>query len=317
MDAVMEDTWLHDVWEAERPGRTGAWFIANDGLTVVDPGSSRSIPHVLDGLYALGASPRDVRRIVVTHVHLDHMGGVGDLAELAPEAVILCHPRAARHLVDPTRLEESARGVYGDRFDRLWGALHPVAAWRVKPQEDGAVVRAGTHLLTFFDSPGHARHHVTVLDERTGALYSGDTVGIRYDPVFTGWSFVYGLPTTSPPEFDPPTMLATLQRLERLGPTRVCHTHFGASRPDDAFGFTRRGVEAILEILAAAKTPQDDRWFRDAFREWVWADLAAAGHTPDDLSPLEDDLWLNGQGMYVYWQRRQRERETSGDAAQS
>jgi glyoxylase-like metal-dependent hydrolase (beta-lactamase superfamily II) len=299
----LEATWLVDVHEGERPGRTSAWLLDGDGLTIVDPGSFRSIPYLLDGIRAAGFGVQDVRRLVVTHVHLDHMGGVGALADMASDAVVLCHPRAARHLVDPARLEASAREVYGDRFDRLWGSIRPVPAWRVKPQEDGASVNAGRHRLYFFDTPGHARHHATVLDDLTGGLFSGDAVGVRYDPLFTGWSFVYGLPTTSPPQFDPPAMAASLDRLEALRPAAVLHTHFGLSRPDEAFGFTRRGLDAIRTIIGRARNPEGFEWFRDALRDWVGEDLAAAGHPleRDALAPLEDDLWLNGQGMWVYW----------------
>jgi glyoxylase-like metal-dependent hydrolase (beta-lactamase superfamily II) len=313
----LEDTWLHDVREAGQPGRTGAWLIADDGITIVDPGSTLSVPHVLEGLRELGVGVADIRRIVVTHVHLDHMGGVGVLAAEAPRATVLCHPRAARHLVDPARLEASARGVYGDRYDRLWGALKPVPSWQVAPQEDLAAVRAGRHTFTFFDSPGHARHHVTMLDERTGALYTGDAVGIRYDPAFTGWTFVYGMPTTSPPDFDPPAMLATLDRLRRLNPVAVCHTHFGRSAPEDAFGFTERGVEAIMGILDHLHEPRSDEWFQDALREWVAEDLAQSGHPGVDLAPLDMDLWLNGLGMAVYWKRRHADEHAASAGTQT
>jgi glyoxylase-like metal-dependent hydrolase (beta-lactamase superfamily II) len=303
MDAVREDTWCGDVYEADRPGRTGAWYIAGDGLTVVDPGSARSVQHVIEGARTLGFGAGDLRRVVVTHVHLDHMGGVGQLVEWAPRAEVLCHPRAARHLADPTRLEASARSVYGDRFDRLWGTLRPVPAWRIHPQEDGARVAAGGHLLRFFDSPGHARHHVTMLDERTGALYTGDTVGVRYDPRYTGWPFVYIFPTTSPPDFDPPTMGETLDRLQALQPEVVCHAHFGASAPTEAFAACRRGLDGMARLLSDARQPAGDRWFRDALADWVRTDMEAQGHPAVDVDAMGEDLWLNGLGLWVYWQR--------------
>ena len=304
--ADLEDTWCRDVWEAERPGRTGAWFIAGDGLTVVDPGSARSVGHVTDAVRELGFRADEVRRIVVTHVHLDHMGGVGKLADWASKAEVLCHPRAARHLADPTRLEASARSVYGERFDKLWGPLTAVPAWRVRPEEDGALVVAGSHHLRFFDSPGHARHHTTMLDERTGALYTGDTVGVRYDPLYTGWSFVYVLPTTSPPDFDPPVMRDTLDRLEALAPVAVCHAHFGQSRPSDAFAACRHGLDGMDKMLTTTQKPTEvtDRWFRDALADWVREDLARMGHHDVDVDVMGEDLWLNGQGLWVYWKGR-------------
>jgi glyoxylase-like metal-dependent hydrolase (beta-lactamase superfamily II) len=300
----LEETWVYDIYEANRPGRTGVWLVAGEGLTIVDPGSERTLATVFDAVWDLGFGLRDIRRIVVTHVHLDHMGGVGRLLEEAPEAVVYCHPRAAQHLVDPSRLEASARRVYGDRFERLWGGICPCPSWRVKPLEDGGTVPAGGHRLVFFHSPGHARHHVTVLDERTGGLFSGDTIGVRYDPRFTGWGFVYGLPTTSPPDFDLEAMRTTLDRLEKVGPEAVLHAHYGMSRPaSTAFQFTRHGLDGMARLLENAKRPRDATWFRDALTEWVREDLKQQGHGDLDPEPLMDDLWLNAEGLYVYWQR--------------
>lgn len=304
-DYVLEDTAVVDVFEAERPHRTGAYVILDEGITVVDPGSSRGIPRLVEGIRALGADPADIRRVVVTHVHLDHAGGVGTLVRDLPRARVFCHPRAAAHLADPGRLREGARAVYGEALDRLFGAVLPVPAWQIRAVEDLGQVRAARHALRFFDSPGHARHHATVLDERTGGLFSGDAVGIRYDPAFTGWSRPYGLPTTSPAAFDPPAMLATLDRLERLGPVAVLHTHFGASPPAEAFGFTRRGVEAMLRLLERfGDRALSEHDVRRAWEDWVREDLEAQGFGQVDLDPLGEDLRLDALGLYGYWRRR-------------
>lgn len=305
---ILEDTWVIDVMEADRPFRTGAYVVLGDGLTLVDPGSTRGVPFLLDGLRGLGLKLQDIRRIIVTHVHLDHAGGVGTLMRNLPRATVFCHPRAARHLVDPTRLQAGAQAVYGDRFDSLWGELVPVPSWQVKPQEDLAVVEVGSHAFRFFDSPGHARHHATILDERTGGLFTGDAVGIRYDPKNTGWPFTYGLPTTSPSDFDPIVMLKTMDRLQHLGATSILHTHFAASVPDDAWGFSRKGLEGMLAIFdrigGRARSYRD---FQRAWEDWVQEDLAKKGHTSLDFSALEEDFRLNALGMWGYWQKRQAE----------
>jgi glyoxylase-like metal-dependent hydrolase (beta-lactamase superfamily II) len=312
-DWVLEETAVVDVLEADRPHRTGAYVILDDGVTVVDPGAARGIPRLVEGIRALGVDPGDIRRVVVTHVHLDHAGGVGTLVRDLPRATVFCHPRAAAHLADPGRLLEGARAVYGERLERLFGAVLPVPAWQIRAVEDLGRVAAGRHALRLFDSPGHARHHATVLDERTGGLFTGDAVGIRYDPGFTGWPKVYGLPTTSPSAFDPPAMLATLDRLERLGAVAVLHTHFGVSPPAEAFAFTRRGVEAMLRLLDRfGDRALTERDVRRAWEDWVREDLEAQGLGDVDLDPLGEDLRLDALGLYGYWRRR---REAAGSPA--
>jgi glyoxylase-like metal-dependent hydrolase (beta-lactamase superfamily II) len=305
---VAEDTHVIDVLENGQPHRTGAYVIAADGVTLVDPGSARGLGHLEDGLRDLGFSWSDVTRIVVTHVHLDHAGGVGHVAERAPRATIYCHPRAARHLADPSRLWAGATAVYGaDRMERLWGSIIPVPAWRIRAQEDGSRVEAGSHVLRFFDSPGHARHHATILDERSGALFTGDAVGVRYDPRLTGWPGPYIIPTTSPSQFDPDVSLATLERLEALRPALVCHTHFAASPPADAFERTRIGLIGYREAaLTYGPKLKDARDMRRVL--WSWHEEDVARVFPGwqgDVGILADDLELNAAGLWEWWERRQ------------
>lgn len=308
-EMVAEDTALVDVMEAGRPGRTGAYVIVADGLTIVDPGSSRGLGYLEDGIRALGFGWSDIRRIVVTHVHLDHAGGVGTLAERAPDAAVFCHPRAARHLADPSRLWAGARDVYGDRMERLWGDVVPVPAWRIHAEEDGARLVAGTHSLRFFDSPGHARHHATILDERSGALFSGDAVGVRYTPSYTGWPGPYVIPTTTPSEFDPAVSLATLDRLEALRPAAILHTHFGASAPDEAFARTREGLIGYREAaLRFGPQLHDAVGMRRVLWDWHAEDLARRFPGGDaDVEVLADDLELNALGLWGWWERWTRD----------
>jgi glyoxylase-like metal-dependent hydrolase (beta-lactamase superfamily II) len=160
--------------------------------------------------------------VVVTHIHLDHAGGVGDMADLYPEAEIVVHEKGARHLVDPSRLMRSARMVYGDRLDTLFGELKPTEAARIRAvEETGVIDLGGGRRLTSHYSPGHAKHHVGLLDSATGDLYVGDAVGV-YIPETADLR-----PATPPPDFDLDTALASLEKFRALAPQRLLFAHYG------------------------------------------------------------------------------------------
>lgn len=308
--ASLEDTHLIDVFEADKPARTGAYVIVDEGVTLIDPGSTRGVGHLEDGLRALGISWRDVRHVVVTHVHLDHAGGVGAVAARAERAVVHCHPAGVRHLADPERLVAASRAVFGqERLDALFGPVTPVPAWRLAPVQNLDRIPTGRHALVAFDSPGHARHHATYLDERTGALYTGDAVGVRYDPEATGWSRAYWMPTTSPSQFDPVVSLKTLEQLRGLGSVAVLHTHFAASDPATAFGVVAAGLEAYMALMERyGSRVQDPKDLQKILVDWHAEDLERQGLAGADPDLLRDDLYLNALGLWAWWQEETRRR---------
>ncbi len=308
--AALEDTHLIDVLEAGRPARTGCYVLVDEGITLIDPGSERGLGPLEDGLRALGISWKDVRHVVVTHVHLDHAGGVGAIAARAERAVVHCHPRGARHLSDPTRLLTGSRAVFGeDRLREVFGDITPVPAWRIAPARDLDPIQTGRHTLVAFDSPGHASHHATYLDERTGALYTGDAVGVRYDPAATGWSVPYLMPTTSPSEFDPLVSLETIRRLSGIGSVAVLHTHFAASSPETAFGAVSAGLEAYMALMERyGARVHDARDLQNILADWHAEDLARQRIADADPDLLRDDLYLNALGLYQWWQEETRRR---------
>lgn len=302
---VDEDFYGIDLFEEGRPERSSAYLIRAREPILVETGSARSHAVLIEALHELGVPPETIRHIVITHVHLDHAGGVGQMMQAAPKAQLHCHSRASRHLIDPSRLEAGARAVYGDQMEVMFGSLMAVPADRVVVQEDGSVLDAGGRQLRFYDTPGHAKHHTCVLDIPTRGLFSGDTVGIRYAPGYTGWDFVYGFPTTTPSDFDPDVMLATLDRLESLDIARIYHTHFGVTEPArEAFQFSRRGIRAIQRILPQLGPDSTQGAVEAALRQAVQADLAAAGHAGVDAAPLNMDIMLNSQGILVYLQKK-------------
>jgi glyoxylase-like metal-dependent hydrolase (beta-lactamase superfamily II) len=225
MDSITDlgnDVFEIDTRMAGYTGITAGYLIRSDRPCLVETGAGNSAPVVRDALAAAGVGPEDLATVVVTHIHLDHAGGVGDIAKMFPNAEIVVHEKGARHLADPSRLMRSARMVWGDALDTLFGDLKPTDAARIRAVEDvGKVDLGGGRRLESHYSPGHAKHHVGLLDSLTGDLYVGDAAGV-YIPETADLR-----PATPPPDFDLDTALASLDRFRALRPSRLLFSHFG------------------------------------------------------------------------------------------
>jgi glyoxylase-like metal-dependent hydrolase (beta-lactamase superfamily II) len=203
-------------------GITAGYAILSDRPCLVETGTALSAPVVQEALSSLGITATDLGTVVVTHIHLDHAGGAGDIATRYPNAQVVVHERGARHLVEPERLVASARRVYGDVMDQMFGDLKPTEATRVRAVDDGDVIDlGGGRQLTAHYSPGHAQHHVGLLDSLSGDLYVGDAAGI-YIP-----EKAMVRPSTPPPDFDLGKALASLDKFRALRPKRLLFSHFG------------------------------------------------------------------------------------------
>ncbi len=203
-------------------GITASYLIRSERPCLVETGTATSAATVVAGVRNLGLDPEDLASIVVIHVHLDHAGGAGDLATAFPKAEIYVSDVGARHLVDPTRLVDSARRVFGRVLDEVFGVLRPVPRHRVIGISGGATLDLGRgRVLSVLDAPGHARHCVGLLDNWSGDLYVGDSAGI-YIPETGDIK-----PATPPPDFDLCEALATLDRFRAADATRLLFSHFG------------------------------------------------------------------------------------------
>src|ERR1700744_458287 len=207
---------------AGSPGITAGYLIRGSRPCLVETGTATSAPVVRQALASLGLGPSDLATVVVTHIHLDHAGGAGDIAALYPRAEIVVHQRGARHLADPSRLMASAKMVYGDALDRLFGELAPVPADRLRALDDTGTIDLGDgrRLMSHY-SPGHAKHHVGLIDSASGDLYVGDAAGV-YIPETGDLR-----PATPPPDFDLDVALDSLEKFRSLGPTRLLFSHYG------------------------------------------------------------------------------------------
>jgi glyoxylase-like metal-dependent hydrolase (beta-lactamase superfamily II) len=234
----------HDVFQIDTKmagydGITAGYLIRGSRPCLVETGTAPSAPVVRAALDALGVGPADLATIVVTHIHLDHAGGAGDMARHYPGAEIVVHERGARHLADPSRLMASARRVYGDALDRLFGELAPTPADRIRSVDELGHIDLGEgRRLDSHYSPGHAQHHVGLLDSVSGDLYVGDAAGV-YLPETDDLR-----PATPPPDFDLDQALGSLRKFGALRPTRLLFSHYG---PVNAVDETlRRSAEEIV-----------------------------------------------------------------------
>lgn len=197
------------------PQSVGCYVVETaEGLALFDCGPTTALPALCAGLAERGHELGDIKHLLLSHIHFDHAGAAGALVREVPSLQVHVSPIGAPHLIDPKRLEASARRLYGEAFDRLWGELVPV------PEANVRIV--GEHVvgLACFPSPGHASHHVSMLHE-DGTLYAGDSLGVRVAPA----SFV--LAPTPPPDIDLEAWEETLAETERRAPARLALTHFG------------------------------------------------------------------------------------------
>jgi glyoxylase-like metal-dependent hydrolase (beta-lactamase superfamily II) len=244
------EVWLVDTRMGGYDGITAGYLVRGERPCLVETGAARSAGEVVAALAGLGVGAEDLATIVVTHIHLDHAGGVGDLAAAFPHAEVVVHEAGARHLADPARLMRSARLVFGDVLDEVFGDLLPTDPARIRVLSDGdSIDLGGGRRLDSFDSPGHARHHVGLLDSLTGDLYTGDAAGV--------WTPETGdlRPATPPPDFDLDAALTSLERMRERRPSRLLFSHFGPVNEVETT--LDRSVEELrlwVELVGEART---------------------------------------------------------------
>jgi glyoxylase-like metal-dependent hydrolase (beta-lactamase superfamily II) len=221
---VIEIDTLLGGWER----MTAGYLIEGPAPVLIETGSQSSVPALLEALAELGVGPEDLAGVAVTHIHLDHAGGVGDVARAFPNATVYVHEKGARHLIDPDRLVRSAAMVYGDLLDSLYGRLDPTPAERVHVLADGEEIPIGPgRTLTTIDSPGHAKHHLALHDSSSGILFAGDALGVRLPDV--------GVlrPATPPADFDLDQAVDSMHKFAARRPSGLALAHYGLLNDTD------------------------------------------------------------------------------------
>ncbi|MDA8330239.1 MAG: MBL fold metallo-hydrolase [Candidatus Dormibacteraeota bacterium] len=265
---------------------------------LVETGPQRDAGRVLAALAARGLDAKDLAYVVLTHIHLDHGGAVGEVAQRYPGARVICHPKGLRHLADPTRLVAAAGQVYGDRLDPLYGRMTPVDVASLVGAEDMQVLDLGGRKLTLVHSPGHAKHHIAILDDLSGVILVGDAVGVK---VPGGGPLRPAMP---PDDFDLELAIGSLHKFAALGPAQVVLTHFGpAGEPQEVLHEAEATMRRWCQVAesAYAEVPTVDHIER-ALLERVFepAEDASRQEVVDTLNGFAS----NAAGMHGWLRRR-------------
>jgi len=294
----------------ERDDMAACYLLEAGGeVAFIEVGANASTPRLLKVLTTRGWRVEDVRYVIVTHVHLDHAGGAGSLMQSLPNATFLVHPFGARHMIDPARLEASARSVYGDKmFAEIYGALVPIPADRVRTMADGEELQFGNRCLTFVDTPGHARHHFCIYDSLTNGWFSGDTFGLSYRE-FDTEKGAFLFPTTTPVQFDPVALRTSVQTLLQAKPECMYLTHFGRVIDIDQLQTQMLGgVDKLVGIAETFKNaPGRRQKIETAINDWLLQGLRSHGvKLPDEkcIELLRTDVVLNTQGLEFWLDHR-------------
>jgi glyoxylase-like metal-dependent hydrolase (beta-lactamase superfamily II) len=262
----------------------GAYLLEGDEPALVDCGPASCLEGLRTGLAEHGLDVGELRHLVLTHIHLDHAGAAGSLVRENPRLLVHVSEIGAPHLVDPSRLERSARRLYGDDFDRLWGELAAV------PEENVRIVGTRVLDLDAFPTPGHASHHVSFVAS-DGSCFTGDAAGVRIPPGR------YVAPVAPPPDIDVEAWERTIDAIEERSPARLLLGHFGIA-DDPAFHLAE--LRATLRTWAErAREGSEEDFIRAAE-----ADVAAAAD-PDTAALFQQagPFWQSYAGLRRYWDK--------------
>ncbi len=290
----------------QRRGLASCYLIEQEEMAgFIDTGTNNSIPILLEVLKRKKIPRENVAYIMPTHVHLDHAGGTGGLMQELPNAELIVHPRGARHMIDPSKLEQGSLAVYGETaYAKRFGGLIPVDPGRVIEAADEFEMDFNGRKLLFLDTQGHAKHHYCVFDEQTQGLFTGDTFGASYPELNWGRAPLI-FPPTTPIHFDPAAWYESLKRLMSLDPKRVYLTHFGMhENVPDLYTQLRLTIKDYAETAQEFKSSDNsERRIADSILQ------SAINHLLDqqcgvDVETIKSliggDMKLNAQGLQ-YW----------------
>ena len=296
--------------EYHQPGIAASYLMQeHDSALFIETGTSLAVPILLKVLDEKGTPREKVTHIIVTHVHLDHAGGSGELLRHLPNARLVVHPKGARHLIDPTKLIASATSVYGEKVVKeVYGVIQPIPAERVIEAGDNYTIDFNGRTLRVVDTPGHARHHFCLWDERTRGFFTGDVFGISYR-AFDSDEGVFIFPTTTPVQFEPEVLKSSITRLMEFKPDRMYLTHFGVVTD------TTRLADSLLKqidqyITIAEQSAKEEN--RMEFLIQALEELFVEALTRHQVKMsreqmiqlLEMDIQLNAQGIDIYLERK-------------
>ncbi|MEO5812101.1 MAG: MBL fold metallo-hydrolase [Rhodanobacter sp.] len=299
-----------------RPQFDAAYLIVEHGhAAFIDCGTTFSVPRMLAALSDAGLTPADVDWLILTHVHLDHAGGAGALLTQLPNAQLVVHPRGARHMIDPSQLWAGASAVYGEAvMEQTYGRLTPVPAARVMEAQDNGVIDLAGRPLRCLATPGHAKHHIAIYDEQANVCFTGDVFGLSYRDFDTA-AGAFILPTTSPVQFDPVALHASIDRLLALQPQAMYPTHYGRIEGVERLAADLHlQIDAMVELAHAADGKPDRHERLVNTLTTLYATRADAhgwhGGRVKLRELLQMDIELNAQGLEVWLDHSRRQAST-------
>jgi glyoxylase-like metal-dependent hydrolase (beta-lactamase superfamily II) len=313
MQAVYEDVGEGIIaidTEYVRPRMDASHLIIDDGRAAfVDVGTYFSVPNLLSTLAARGLDADAVDYILLTHIHLDHAGGAGRLAAALPRARVLVHPRGVAHIVDPTTLIAATKTVFGEaRYAREYGEISGIPAARVSAVLDGQRIVLGRRTLEFLHTPGHALHHVSILDRDSAEIFTGDTFGVSYREFDTA-AGEFILPTTTPTQFDPQQLHASIERILGLKARAAYLTHYSRVRNLEKLGVDLHAdIDAFVAIArSVAEAPNRVELMQPRIFDYLLERLEKhgfAGGSAQAHALLDGDISLNAAGLHAWLSRR-------------
>jgi glyoxylase-like metal-dependent hydrolase (beta-lactamase superfamily II) len=289
--------------------------VEGDRAAFVENNTAHALPLLMDALDARGLLPDQVDYAIITHLHLDHAGGTSALLKSCPNAVVIAHPRAARHLIDPSRLIASAKGVYGGQmFEEQYGTIEPVEAVRIRTVEDGETLDFLNRTFTFIHALGHAKHHICIHDSGSNGVFAGDAFGLAFPSLQRGTKPLVFC-SSAPADFDPAEARKSVEKILSTGAERVYVTHFGeVTAVREAAEQLLRSIDSLETILNEAVATDLDgdelvtfcaERVRAAFTEQ--AANCGIELTDADWQPLANEAFLNAQGIaYAAMKRASR-----------
>jgi len=293
--------------EYVRPQMDAAHVVkSGERAAIIDTGPNTAVPLILAALEQLEIAPDAVQFLFLTHVHLDHAGGAGALMRALPRATCVVHPRGAPHMIDPSKLIAGTRAVYGDElYSKLYGEILPIERERIAITQDGLRFELPGRVFECVHTPGHALHHQAIVDYGATSIFTGDTFGISYREFDTARG-PWIMPTTTPTQFDPGQLKASIIRLMQFRPRKVYLTHY--SEVGDCARLANDMVDAIDEFVTIARAagPHDHARMRGDLRRHAHESLREHGCTMTEAAIdgiLGKDFELNAAGLVAWLER--------------
>ncbi|MEO1889206.1 MAG: MBL fold metallo-hydrolase [Cycloclasticus sp.] len=286
-----------------RPGLASCYLIVQNGhAAFIDVGTNYTVPLLIELLAEKNIPLENVDYVIPTHVHLDHAGGAGSMMQHAPNAQLIIHPRGARHMIDPSRLQAGASAVYGeDEFKKHYGDLIAIDEQRVTQAEDGFSINFQGRELKFIDTPGHAKHHFCIIDENSNGIFTGDTFGVAY-PELTVNEQPFIFPPSSPVDFNPQDWLNSIDKIMAAGCNRAYLTHF--NKVDNLQPLTKKLRERVTLFAKFAVQSPNAQELKSQIQRYFIEEVLLTGcqlsaEEITDILSLDIDLITQGLMVWV------------------